>query len=201
MELHLTPTSPYGRMPRIVIIERGLERRVKIVEAKTRREDSPYYAVNPSGRVPYLRLDDGMGFEESQLICAYLDNLDGSPQYEHPTGDARWNSWRLESLARSLLDGMSVWIREIKRPLTEQSPTIIAHEMQRSRRLIELWEKEIEDPMMQGPLTMAQITLICALDYDHRLPGAKWRHAYPRLNAWAEKLGERRSIAETFPPL
>ena len=47
--------------------------------AKTRAVNSPYYRVNPSGRVPYLMLDDGKGLEGSQLICAYLDHMTGSP--------------------------------------------------------------------------------------------------------------------------
>ena len=53
--------------------------RVEIIPARTRAADSPYYAINPSGRVPYLVRDDGVGMEESALICAYLDHLDGKP--------------------------------------------------------------------------------------------------------------------------
>ena len=52
--------------------------RVEIIEAKTRTTDSPYYQINRSGRVPYLVDDAGVGMEDSQLICAYLDSLDAS---------------------------------------------------------------------------------------------------------------------------
>ena len=47
------------------------------------RPSSPYYRINPSGRVPYLVDDAGVGMEDSQLICAYLDGLDGKPRF-HP---------------------------------------------------------------------------------------------------------------------
>ena len=57
MKLHVTLTSPYARLPRIVIIEQGLGTRVEIVAPKTRTPDSPYYQIIPSGRVPYL-VDD-----------------------------------------------------------------------------------------------------------------------------------------------
>ena len=58
------------------MLEKGLLDRVEIIPAKTRVADSPYYRINPSGRVPYLVRDDGIGMEESALICAYLDRLD-----------------------------------------------------------------------------------------------------------------------------
>jgi glutathione S-transferase len=50
-----------------------LQDRVEIIEAKTRTPGSPYYQINPSGRVPYLIDDAAFGMEDSQLICAYLD--------------------------------------------------------------------------------------------------------------------------------
>jgi glutathione S-transferase len=113
MKLYVTPGSPYARMARIVVLEKGLEDRVEVVVAKTRTADSPYYAVNPSGRVPYLVDDDGVGREESALICAYLDQLDGEPAFDLPGGEQGWEARRIEALARSLLDGLSVWGREI----------------------------------------------------------------------------------------
>ena len=84
MKLYVTYTSPYARLARIVVAEKGLENRVEILEAKTRTPDSPYYQINPSGRVPYLVDDAGRGMEDSQLICAYLDGLDGKPRLHHP---------------------------------------------------------------------------------------------------------------------
>ena len=78
MKLYITPGSPYARMARIVVLEKGLQSRVEIIVAQTRRADSPYYRINPSGRVPYLVGDDGVRLEESAVICAYLDRLDGN---------------------------------------------------------------------------------------------------------------------------
>src|SRR5258706_2628987 len=114
-------------MARIVVLEKGLERRVEIIAAQTRVADSPYYKINPSGRVPYLVRDDGVGVEESALICAYLGQLDGQPAFALPLPDA-WEERRLEGLARSMLDGISVWNRELARPENERSPTVIRHE-------------------------------------------------------------------------
>jgi glutathione S-transferase len=200
MKLYITPASPYARMARIVVLEKGLESRVEIITARTRLTDSPYYRINPSGRVPYLMRDDGMGLEESAVICAYLDTLDGKPAFALPAGGEAWEARRLEALARSMLDGITVWGREITRPQNERSPTIIEHETNRSRRMADLWETEIDHPLMRGALNMAQITLGCALGFEVRLPDFRWRLGHPKLCEWFGKIAARPSFAATVPP-
>ena len=200
MKLYVTLTSPYARIARIVVLEKGLENRVEIIVARTRVPDSPYYAVNPSGHVPYLVRDDGIGLEESALICAYLDHLDGAPAFCPPGGNEAWELRRLEALARSMLDGLAVWGRELYRPKDERSPTIVEHERQRSRRMAELWETEIDNPVMRGPLNMAQITLVCALHPESQHAAFRWRAGHPRLSDWTDRLAERPSVAATVPP-
>lgn len=183
-------------MARIMVIEKGLGSRVESVVAQTRTSDSPYYRINPSGRVPYLVRDDGVGMEESALICAYLDGLDGKPIFEPPSLEAR----RLEALARSLVDGLSVWNREMTRPANERSPGIIAHERERSRRLAHAWEREIDNPVMHGQLNLAQLTLGCALGLEARNRDIDWRPGHPRLAAWFGAIDARPSFAATAPP-
>ena len=200
MKLYITPGSPYARMARIVVLERGLASRVETIAAQTRVADSPYYGINPSGRVPYLVCDDGVGLEESALICAYLDHLDGNPAFDLPADDQSWEARRLEALARSLLDGLSVWGREMLRPGNERSPGVIAHETARARRLADLWEAEIERPLMRGALNMAQITLACALGLEARNPDFMWRPRHPKLCAWFDRVAARPSFTATAPP-
>ena len=200
MKLYITPGSPYARMARIVVLEKGLQSRVQIIVAKTRVADSPYYAINPSGRVPYLILEDGVGLEESALVCAYLDHLDGKPAFDLPAENPPWEAHRLEALARSLVDGLSVWLREILRPENERSPGVIQHETERARRLADLWEREIDHPVMRGPLNRASMTLACALGLEARNPGFRWRTGHPKLCAWFDPIAARPSFAATAPP-
>jgi glutathione S-transferase len=200
MKLYITTASPYARMARIVVIEKGLASRVEIITAQTRLTDSPYYKINPSGRVPYLIRDDGVGLEESAVICAYLDHLDGKPVFDLPTGDQDWEARRLEAMARSMLDGLTVWGREITRTKNEQSPTVIRHEADRSKRMADLWEREIDHPLMRGALNMAQITLACVLGFESRIPDFHWRPGHPKLYDWFGHLAARPSILATAPP-
>ena len=200
MQLYITPGSPYARMARIVVIEKGLQNRVEIISAKTRVADSPYYEINPSGRVPYLICDDGIRFEESHLICAYLDQLDGKPVFQLERDVQSWDGQRLEALARSLVDGLSVWGREMSRPENERSPGIIRHETKRAERMTRLWEREIEHRLMHGPLNMAQITLACGLGMEARNPDFRWRSANPKLSEWFGRIAARQSFTATAPP-
>ena len=200
MKLYVTPGSPYARMARIVAIEKGLEKRVEVIFAQTRTAGSPYYRINPSGRVPYLLRDDGVGMEESALICDWFDQLDGKPAFALPAGEAGWEARRLEGLARSLLDGLSVWLRETYRPESERSPGVIRHEIERAQRMLDLWEREIGHPWMRGALNMAQLTLACALGLEARNPDFDWRSGHAALRDWYAPLAARPSFTATAPP-
>jgi glutathione S-transferase len=182
------------------VIEKGLESRVEIIFAQTRTAGSPYYQINPSGRVPYLVRDDGVGLEESAAICAYLDQLDGRPVLGLPAGEAGWEARRLEGLARSLMDGLTVWLRELYRPPNERSPGVIRHEVDRAARMVDLWEREVDRPYMRGALNMAQLTLACALGLEARNPDFDWRSGHAGLRDWYGPFAARPSFAATAPP-
>jgi len=196
MRLNVTLTSPYARIARAFIIEKGLEDRVTVTPVKTRAPDTPYYAACPSGRVPSLIDDAGELFEESALICGYLDSLDGAPIL---AAAVDWPARRREAQARSMLDGLSVWGRElVYRSAAEQSPTIIAHETARALRMAGVFDGIAASGGLDGPLDMAQITLGCAL--HRRMDHFDWRPGNPRLAAWVDAFGARDSMQRTLPP-
>jgi glutathione S-transferase len=198
MKLYVTMTSPYARLARMVVHEKGLAGRVEIVAAKTRTPGSPYYAINPSGRVPYLVTGDGVGLEDSQVICAYLDGLDGSPRF-HPASDLDWSHRRLEAYGRSLLDGIAVWAREKSRPESERSPTTLAHEGARAPRIADFFEAQVAHPLMQGPLNMAQLVLAVAVDTARLRGMGDLTEGRPKLAAWMARMSELSSLRATAP--
>lgn len=197
MKLYITHSSPYARLARILILEKGLASRVEIVEAKTRTAGSPYYQINPSGRVPYLVDDAGVGMEDSQLICAYLDSLDGNPRFHDPLHASDWDYRRLEASARSMCDGICVWGREMHRPENERSPTILAHEVARSRRMADHFEARVSDPLMQGPPGMAHLVLAVAIDFARKRGLGDLTGDRPRLAAWLQCIGKLPSMQAT----
>lgn len=200
MKLYVTYTSPYARLARIIVIEKALEGCVEIIDAKTRTRDSPYYQINPSGRVPYLVDDAGVGMEDSQLICAYLDTLDGKPQFHKPLSDPDWPYLRLEFMARSMCDGISVWTREMARPSNERSPTVLAHELARSQRMANAFERHITDPLMQGAPRMAHLILAVALERARHCGLNDLINGCPRLVQWIQSMSRLPSMIRTAPP-
>ena len=200
MKLYVTFTSPYARLARIMVLEKSLEDRVEIIAAKTRVADSPYYQINPSGRVPYLVDDSGLGMEDSQLICAYLDNMDGKPRFHDPARQTDWAYRRLEFAARNMCEGICVWVREMARPASERSPTVLAHEIARAQRMADAFEGRVADPMMQGAPTMAHLTLAVALDVAAKRGFGDLTSGRPQLAAWMGPISALPSMQQTSPP-
>ncbi len=199
MKLYITAGSPYARMTRMLVIEKGLQSRVSEHIAQTRVADSPYYPLSVSGRVPYLVCEDGEGLEGSVAICDHLDSLVGAPLLTRPVPLQARVVAQLDGRATSLLDGLAVWFRELVRPADERSPTVIEHEHRRAERLLSWWETQIAHPWMNGPFNHAQLTLGCALAFALKIRGFEWRPDRPALAAWFETFSRRPSFAATEP--
>jgi glutathione S-transferase len=200
MKLYVTYGSPYARLARIIVIEKALEDRVEIIEAKTRTPGSPYYQINPSGRVPYLVDDTGVGMEDSQLICSYLDRLDCKPRFHGASHASDWAYLRLEFAARSMCDGIAVWGREIVRPENERSPTTLAHESARAQRMADFFEDHVTDPTMQTATGMAPLILAVAVETALKRGLGDLATGRPRLADWMRSMSELPSMQRTAQP-
>jgi glutathione S-transferase len=200
MKLYVTYGSPYARLARIIIIEKALEDRVEIIEAKTRTPRSPYYQINPSGRVPYLIDDNGVGMEDSQLICAYLDGLDGKPRFHSVVHASDWAYLRLEFAARSMCDGIAVWGREIARPESERSPTTLAHESARAQRMADYFEDRVTESLMQGRPAMAHLILAVAVEMARKRGLGDLTASRRQLASWMRSISNLPSMQSTAPP-
>jgi glutathione S-transferase len=198
MQLYVTYSSPYARLARIIVIEKALEDRVEIIEAKTRTRGSPYYQINPSGRVPYLIDEAGVGMEDSQLICAFLDGLDGRPRFHNASHASDWAYLRLEFAARSMCEGIAVWGREMARPENERSPTTLAHESARAQRMADFFEDRITDPLMQGG--MARLILAIAVEMARNRGLGDLTAGRRQLASWMRSISDLPSMKKTVPP-
>ena len=199
MKLFVTLTSPYARMVRALIIEKGIEDRVDVVPIQTRTLDTPLLAINPAGRVPTLVNDDGEMFDESALIIDYLEAVYGPPRLAPP---ATWAARRLEAHARSNLDGLSVWIRELRRLPEHRSPIILALEEARGLRLAKEFNDIAASGALDGPLDRVQLLLGCTFHWrDRTMLDFDWRDGNPHLSAWVDRFAERESMQRTIPPV
>ena len=200
MKLYVTPTSPYARLAMIAMHDKGLSGRIELVWTRTRQPEDPLLEINPSGRLPFLMLADGTGMEDTDLIVDYFDALAPPRKYGVPDGEEHWPYRRFEATARSMLDGVSVWAREIIRPETEQSPGIVDHERRRAGRLADYFESVIDDPVFGGELNTPQLLLFCALDLERRIPEFDWRTGRPGLGRWHDRLSRLPAVLGSLPP-
>lgn len=205
MKLFVTPTSPYARASIIAVYEKQLEERVKLIWTRTRVPDDPMLCANPSGRIPFLLLPDGQGLEGTEVLFDYFDGLTGTKQFTIPSGKNHWSFRRVEALARSMLDGVSVWAREILRPDGERSPSVICYESKKATRIADYLEAEtiMLEPLIlrdsSQALNIAQILLFCALDTERRNPEFEWRLAHPKVENWFARMTKVKSIVQSLP--
>jgi len=69
--------SPFSRIVRIVLAEKGLEFDMTVEKVWERRPD--FIAMNPTGKVPVLVEPDGEVLCESSVICEFLDEMHPDP--------------------------------------------------------------------------------------------------------------------------
>jgi len=82
MKIYDRPGFPNPSRIRIVLAEKELESKVEFVPVDliaAEHKQSAFLAMNPSGVLPVLELDDGTFISECTAITEYLDNLDGNP--------------------------------------------------------------------------------------------------------------------------
>ncbi|WP_052181669.1 glutathione S-transferase [Cupriavidus sp. GA3-3] len=74
--------GPYPARVRIAIAEKNLQSRVRFESVnlwKGEHKLPEFLAINYSGTLPVLELEDGTRIAECTAITEYLDNLDGAP--------------------------------------------------------------------------------------------------------------------------
>ncbi|MFZ4406004.1 MAG: glutathione S-transferase family protein [Paracraurococcus sp.] len=198
MRLFYSSGSPFARAVRVALRETGLLPRVTETETTLRDPGSTLLPHNPVGRVPTLVLADGTALTETALILPFLDTLGGA--YPLVPRAALADFGRV----LGMMDGMAVWNRELRRPVSERSPGVIALETTRTNRVADMLEAEVAAGgwALDGPPDAPRIALGCLLGYAemrHRAWG--WRAGRPALSAWFETLAARPSFAATIPPV
>ena len=193
MKLIISTTSPYSRKCRVMVREMGLTGRIEEVEAHPFDDDPDLLRANPLGRVPCLQMDDGQALTESALIADYIAEQAGDPWPRD------WTDRRLEALGNGLLDLTVMRRVEMVRDEGQRSDFWIGRRERGILRALDELETvvaDMENPMAQGPLTMA-----VALAYlDFRYPESDWRGGRPNLQALKEAWAARDSFKDTQPP-
>lgn len=195
MKLFYTPNSPYARIARVATLELNLSDRIEMQKVTVRDRNSELLNYNPTGKVPTLATDDGFILSETRIICVYLNQL--NPEIKLVADISDGFLQQLEGIASGFIDGIAVWVRELRRSSSEQSSRIIELERLRALRILDYFEK-ISDKFDQTP-KLAHITLASALGLESRLPELQWRLSYPKLAQWYNEFSGQPSLQATKP--
>lgn len=187
------PTSPFGRMTRVVALELELPVEEKAIDVYSAEFLD---AHNPLRQIPTLLLADGRAIYDSRVICAYFDSISGRPSLFPPSD--RWGTEVRTALAVGLMEAGLQRRMEIVRPDGEKSTGVIAKLEFRMDRAIDKLET-MADEIGAGDLRMDQIATACALEYTDFRRGSDWRRRCPRLVAWLDGFSQRGSMAQTRP--
>ncbi len=200
--LFFSAGSPYARMIRIAVAELGLGDRITAEETTLRDPASTLLPYNPVGRVPCLVLQDGTVLTETGLILAWLDRHSGRPPLLPMDGADGWRGLAAYGRVTGLLDGIAVWNRELRRPVEERSPGVIALETLRANRVADVLEGEVAAGLHGGDgLDAGRLGLACALGYcERRHTVWAWRTGRPALSAWFDAFAARPAFQATIPP-
>src|SRR5262249_43640037 len=97
-------------------------------------------------------------------------------------------------------DGVSVWIREARRPVSERSPDLMAHEVARANRLADVFEAAAAQPLLREPPRMAHLLLAVSLEVARARGPTDLTAGRPALAAWLRPFSEMPSLRATAPP-
>jgi glutathione S-transferase len=206
MQLLANTTSPFVRIARIAMIEKGLNVEPTIVDPWA--DDSRLRQANAATRVPSLVLDDGTPLTESLLIVQWLEATYPAPKWPSLLGTSTTAAGIL-SRAGVAVGGIeastaTIITRKVTAPtLFDETPV----GLRRRRTMIET-QQRLEEfaKSFNGnyPSDVAPtLDIICAVvlyDYQQmRYADQSWLPQTPALKALSEAMRKRESISQTIP--
>lgn len=198
MRILTNTTSPYARIARIALGEKGFD--LSGTEIVNPWSDDPgLLALNSAARVPTLETDEGLPITESLLVVLWLERKVPEPSLLPGTLD---RTISLAGRAMGVVDAMA----NIVTNRMQVDPNFGEHRvgLKRRRAIVEGMRQLERDPPDYdgGTPSIAVIASVVALDYlALRFPGEPWVEAYPRLEALRAQVADRPAFAATVPSL
>lgn len=195
MKLLGTPTSPYVRKVRLMLLEKNIPHEYLI--DPPREPGSLVVRVNPLGRIPALILDDETCVFDSPVIAEYVDSLNDNPiLIPRDNALARMRVKRWEALADGIMDSAIAVRNERIRPEKKQEPgNITLHNNAISRALDYASISLGNDAWVNGEeISLGDLALFSTLIYlDLRQPERDWRTPHPNLAYLFDQIAQRPS--------
>ncbi|HEX8669483.1 MAG TPA: glutathione transferase GstA [Allosphingosinicella sp.] len=195
MKLYYAPGA-CSQAPHIVAREAGLPVELSRVEFPSKRtsDGEDFYAVNPKGAVPTLKLDDGSVLTENAVILQYLaDQAAGSELAVPPSGIERWRllEW-LNFVATELHKGFGpLWNPATPEDFKEATREALG------KKFDYLQEKIGEGPYILGDrFSIVDAYAFAVLNWTriHHIDIHRW----PGLAAYLQRIAHRPAVRDTL---
>jgi glutathione S-transferase len=204
MQLLANTTSPFVRIARTAMIEKGIDLPPTLVDPWA--DDARLRSANTATRVPTLLLDDGTPLTEALLIVQWLEATRPAPDWPSLLGPASQVAGVLArtGMAVGAIEASTITIitRKVTAPaLFDETPV----GLRRRRSMVEgmqRLEAQAEAIATTGVPLLDAIAAVTLYDYQQlRFGDQPWLPATPRLKALAEAWNTRPSFAATRPYL
>ena len=197
MKLIMAEASPFARKVRVLLRETNQLKDVEEVSIAT----SPFQvneqakAANPTGRIPSLIRADGPTLYDSRVITRYLDAKAAAGMYPEAK---LWDVLTIEATGDSMMDSAVSISYELRlRPQEKVSSEWTDAQWSKVMGGCDALQSQWMD-LLNGPLTLAHISIACALGYlDLRHDARNWRQGHDALAAWFADFSKRPSFQET----
>lgn len=192
--LHQTH-SPYSRKVLVFAHEAGLAERIEAVHHETSPvvRNGEVFAENPLGKVPVLLRPGLPAIFDSDVICAYLDDLAERDRRLIPRdGERRWHALRMQAVAQGICEaGNAIRWETVRRPEALRYPPLRDGFVMKLSESYAWLERELDDGLHVGHVAVAT-----ALDWIEfrELPSFRSQR---RLSKWFDAFRKRASMLAT----
>lgn len=202
MQLLANTTSPFVRLARTAMLEKGLDIEPTLVDPWA--DDERLRAANAATRVPTLVLDDGTPLTEAMLIVQWLEATRPAPDWPSLVGPAAGAAGVLSraGIAMGAIEASVITIitRKVTAPtLFDETPVGLRRRRSMVEGMLRLEARAGEIPATGTP-TLDAIAAVTLHDYQQlRFADQAWLPATPGLKALAQAWNSRASFARTKP--
>jgi glutathione S-transferase len=194
MRLYYAPGA-CSLSPHIVAVEAGLPLDLEKVNLKTHKTETgeDYYAINPKGSVPALRLDDGSVLTEGPAIVQYLADRKPETKLAPPAGTMeryRLTEW---------LTFINGEIHKTFSPLFGNGSDEVKQEARsKVKKRFEYVEQQLagKEFLLGDTFTVADAYFFVMLTWAN-INGIDLNH-YPNISAYFDRVSQRPAVRETL---
>lgn len=201
MKLYASPGSSFARKIRVMLIEKNIPHEVVMLNLW---EPNDYQTINPIGKVPALKLDDGRVLINSPLLADYVDGKYPTPRFIPADPDTRLEVRRREAVADGMMEAVGAILYENRfhDEATRSQPWLARQRGKIDAGLAALDGLLGSRPWLVGDsMTLADLAISCHIGFlAVRMPWLFPQERHPNLARLWKTMEARESMKKTVPP-